>query len=211
MTLETWILVIAVFAAVVLTRLGRHRYTRRQRLVTLGVVAILVVKYVRGMPTAGNDGLLEGICAGIGVLFGLGMLAATAVERDETNGQVWVRAGLAYLGLWVVMLGSRIAFAYSATGFGRSEIGHFFATNHLNGSAITPAFVLMTVGSLVVVTLGLAVRTSILSGGALPPSEVSGAGPKSGTERPTLFVRDRPGLLGTGRGLRAHIGHRLGS
>src|SRR5579862_6248603 len=107
MTLQTWILILAVFAAVVLTRLGRHRYTRRQRLLTLGVVALLVIKYVRGMPTTGNDGTLEGVCAAVGVVFGLGMLLSTSVERDEQSNQVWIRAGIAYLALWVVMLGSR--------------------------------------------------------------------------------------------------------
>ena len=210
MTLEIWILVIAVFAAVVLTRLGRHRYSRRQRLVTLGVIAVLVLKYVRGMPTTGHDALLEAVCAGIGVLFGLGMLASTAVERDESTGQVWVRAGVAYLVLWVVMLGSRIAFAYSATGFGRSEIGRFFATNHITGAAITPAFVLMTVGSLVVVTLGLALRAEMLPGGTVRPSDTNSAVGNSRAVRSSHPFGDRPSLLRDGVGIRARIGERLG-
>jgi hypothetical protein len=160
MTLQIWILIAAVFAVVVLTRLGRHRYTRRQRVLTLAVVALLLVKYVRGMPTTGNDLALELGCVAVGALFGVGMLAATSVDRDATNDQVWVRAGLAYLVLWVVMLGSRIVFAYSATGWARSDIGHFFATNHLSSAAVTPAFVLMTIGSLAVVTIGTAIRAS---------------------------------------------------
>jgi Flp pilus assembly protein protease CpaA len=159
-TLQIWILIVAVFAVVVLTRLGRHRYTRRQRVLTLAVVAVLIIKYVRGMPTTGNDWALEASCAALGALFGLGMLAATSVERDHQQGQVWVRAGLAYLVLWTVMLGSRIVFAYSASGWARHDIGHYFATNRLSFGAITPAFVLMTVASLVVVALGTGLRAS---------------------------------------------------
>ena len=106
MTLETWILIIAVFAAVVLLRLGRHRYTRRQRVLTVVVLVVLALRYVKGMPTTGNDVPLEIACLGLGALFGFAMLASTAVEEDETTGQVWVRAGVVYLALWVVLLGS---------------------------------------------------------------------------------------------------------
>ena len=163
MTLQTWILIAAVFATVVITRLGRHDYTRRQRILTLAVVALLIGKYVRGMPTSGNDLALELGCVAAGALFGIGMLAATSVGRDDTTDQVWVRAGLAYLVLWVFMLGTRIVFAYSATGWARSDIGHFFASNHLTSAAVTPAFVLMTIGSLVVVTIGTAMRAASLT------------------------------------------------
>jgi hypothetical protein len=177
MTLQIWILITAVFAAVVLTRLGRHRYTRRQRILTLAVVALLLVKYVRGMPTTGDDLALELGCAAVGALFGVGMLATTSVGRDETSGQVWVRAGVAYVVLWVVMLGTRVAFAYSATGWARTDIGRFFATNHLSSAAVTPAFVLMTVGSLVVVAIGTALRASQLAPSTPPTSPTSPTSP----------------------------------
>ncbi len=88
------------------------------------------------------------------------MLAVTSVEHDASTGEVWVIAGVAYLVLWVVLLGSRMFFAYSATGWARSDIGRFFITNHLSFTPITPAFVLVTIGSIAVVTLGLAYRAS---------------------------------------------------
>ena len=176
MTLQIWILIAAVFAAVVLTRLGEHRYTRRQRILTLAVVAVLLAKYVRGMPTAGDDLGLELGCVGVGALFGIGMLAVTSVRRDDTSGQIWVRAGLAYVVLWVMMLGTRVLFAYSATGWARSDIGRFFATNHISSAAITPAFVLMTVGSLVVVAIGTAVRASQFATSTSPTEDRSSAG-----------------------------------
>ena len=158
MTLETWILIIAVFAVVVFLRMGRHRYTRRQRILSLAVLVVLALRYVKGMPTTGNDVALEIACLGLGALFGFAMLASTAVEQDETTGHVWVRAGVVYLALWVVLLGSRVLFAYSATGWAHRSIGHFFITNHLSFTSITPAFVLMTIGSIGVVTIGIAIR-----------------------------------------------------
>jgi hypothetical protein len=168
MTLQIWILIAAVFVAVVLTRIGRHRYARRQRILTLAVVAVLVVKYVRNMPTTGHDGLLEAACAAIGGLFGLAMLAVTSVDRDQTDGQIWVKAGIAYLTLWVVLLGARVAFAYSATGWARGDIRNFFISDKLSSSAIAPAFVLMTIGCLVVVTIGLAIRAALASNSQPP-------------------------------------------
>jgi hypothetical protein len=44
MTLQIWILIAAVFVAEVLTRIGRHRYNRRQRVVTLAVMAVLAMR-----------------------------------------------------------------------------------------------------------------------------------------------------------------------
>jgi hypothetical protein len=124
----------------------------------LAVLVVLALKYVKGMPTTGNDVRLEIACLGLGALFGFAMLAATEVEQDETTGQVWVRAGVVYLALWVVLLGSRVFFAYSATGWAHRSIGTFFITNHLSFTSITPAFVLMTIGSIGVITIGLAIR-----------------------------------------------------
>jgi len=163
MPLKIWILIIAVFAAVVLLRLGRHHYTRRQRILTIAIVIFLALRYVKGMPTSGNDIPLEVACLGLGALFGFAMLAAMSVDRDESTGDIWVRAGIAYLVLWVVLLGSRVLFAYSATGWARRDVGRFFISNHLSFNAITPAFVLMTLGSIAVVTIGIALRAVSLS------------------------------------------------
>lgn len=157
MTLQTWILVLAVFAVVVLTRIGRHRYGRRTRLLTVAVIAFLFIKYVQGMTTVGDDLALEAACAGTGFLFGLGMTAVSSVERDE-SGQQWFRAGLGYVVLWVVMLGVRVVFAYAASGFARQQVGRFFIQHHLTGGAVTPAFVLMTIASLLVVMVTTEVR-----------------------------------------------------
>jgi hypothetical protein len=108
------------------------------------------------------------VCAAIGALFGLAMLAVTSVDRDQSDGQIWVKAGIAYLALWVVLLGARVAFAYSATGWARGDIRSFFSSDQLSGSAITPAFVLMTIGCLVVVTIGLAIRAALASNSQPP-------------------------------------------
>jgi hypothetical protein len=164
MTVEIWILIIAVFAAVVFLRLGRHRYTRRQRVLTLALLIVLILRYVKGMPTTGNDLLLEMACLALGVVFGFVMLTVMSVEPDESTGEIWIRAGFAYLVLWVVLLGSRVFFAYSATGWAHREIGRFFIDNRLSFTAISPAFVLMTIGSIGVVTIGLATRALSASG-----------------------------------------------
>ena len=178
MTLETWILILAVLAAVVFLRLGRHRYTRRQRVLTLALLVVLVLRYVKGMPTTGNDLLLEIACLALGVVFGFAMLAVMSVEPDESSGEIWVRAGVAYLVLWVVLLGSRVLFAYSATGWAHRDIGRFFIDNRLSFTVISPAFVLMTIGSIGVVTFGLATR-SLSASRAMPAGRANRSSPAS--------------------------------
>jgi membrane protein CcdC involved in cytochrome C biogenesis len=164
MTASIWVLVLVVFVAVVFLRMGRHRYTRRQRVLPLVVVLVLALNYVVGMPTTGNDVAFELSCLAIGALFGVAMVAVTAVEHEEATGQVWVRAGAAYLILWVILLGSRVFFAYSITGWARQDIGRWFITNHLSFNSITPAFVLMTIGSIGVFGIGTAMRANSVAG-----------------------------------------------
>lgn len=168
-TVGIWILIVAVFVAVVFLRMGRKRYTRRQRVIPLIVVVVLALSYVKGMPTTGNDLALELSCLAVGVLFGLAMVAVTDVELEPATGEVWVRAGGAYLALWVVLLGARVFFAYSITGWARQDIGRFFITNHLSFNSITPAFVLMTIGSVGVFVIGTAIRAASVSGTPVLP------------------------------------------
>jgi hypothetical protein len=169
MTAGIWVLVIAVFAAVVFLRLGRKRYTRRQRLLPFIVVVVLALNYVRGMPTTGNDLALELSCLAVGALFGLAMVTVTGVEQEEATGEIWVRAGATYPALWVILLGSRVFFAYSITGWAHQDIGRFFIDNHLSFNSITPAFVLMTIGSIGVYAIGLAIRAASISGTQVLP------------------------------------------
>ena len=192
MTLQTWILIAAVFGAVVVLRLGRHRYTRRQRLLTLAVVAVLAGKYVRGMPTSGHDLIIEIACAALGGLFGLAMLAATSVTRDRRTGEIWIRAGLAYLALWTVMLGSRVVFAYAASDWDRAAVARFFASHQLTGTAVTPAFVLMTIASLVIVMLGTTLRARSLGGSDAGPRDDAGQIPQPAAADAGILAGRRP-------------------
>ena len=192
MTLQTWILIAAVFGAVVVLRLGRHRYTRRRRLLTLVVIALLAGKYVRGMPTSGHDLIIEIACAALGALFGLAMLAATSVTRDRRTGEIWIRAGLAYLALWTVMLGSRVVFAYAASGWDRAAVARFFASHQLTGTAVTPAFVLMTIASLVTVMLGTTLRARSLGGSDAGPRDGAGQIPQPAAADAGILAGRRP-------------------
>jgi len=56
------------------------------------------------------------------------------------------------------MLGSRIVFAHTASDWDRAAVARFFASHQLTGTAVTPAFVLMTIASLVTVMLSTALR-----------------------------------------------------
>jgi hypothetical protein len=71
------------------------------------------------------------------------------------------------------MLGSHIVFAYTASDWDRAAVARFFASHQLTGTAVTPAFVVMTIASLVIVMLGTALRAR--SAGGSDPGPRDGA------------------------------------
>ncbi|MGZ6269532.1 MAG: hypothetical protein ACXWMU_03035, partial [Candidatus Limnocylindrales bacterium] len=59
-------------------------------------------------------------------------------------GRIVVTAGAAFAGLWIAVIGGRIAFAEWATGAGARAVGQFSRDNLITGAdAWTAAFVLM--------------------------------------------------------------------
>jgi len=177
-----------VFGAVVVLRLRRHRYTRRHRLLTLMVVAVLADKYMRGMPTSGHDLIIEIVCAAVGALFGFAMLAATSVTRDPRTGEILI---------WPPWPPSRYGPSCSArassspiqppTGTGPPWHGSSLPSAHRHGShsRLRP----MTIASLVIVTVGTARRARSADG--------SDAGPCDGAWRvPRLAAAGAGTLVG---------------
>ena len=104
MTVEIWILIIAVFAAVVFLRLGRHRYTRRQRVLTLALLIVLILRYVKGMPTTGNDLLLEMACLHWASYSASSCSPSCPSNQTSRAARSGYGTGVAYLVLWVVLL-----------------------------------------------------------------------------------------------------------
>jgi hypothetical protein len=143
MTTAEWILNCTLLGWVLLRNLGTRPVTRGTYLVPLAVVAVAAGVYLRDVPGAGNDRLLELAGIGAGVVFGLAAAACTRLRRDS-SGRLLARAGAAFAAVWVVAIGGRIAFAELATHAWGPAVARFSMAHQITGAdAWRAAFVLM--------------------------------------------------------------------
>lgn len=157
MTTTDWIIDLALIGVVFLQIRGR-RLSLRQLLLPVGLSAWAGFTYLRGIPTAGNDLLLVALCLGLGVA--LGVLAGVFTEVSPGPGGYPVaRAGVAAAILWVVGVGTRLAFQLYATHGGGRSIADFSAAHSITSTeAWVAALVLMALGEALSRTALLAYR-----------------------------------------------------
>ena len=145
MTTAEWILNCSLLGWVLLRNLGTRPVTRGTYLAPLAVVAVAAGVYLRDVPGAGNDRLLELAGIGAGVVFGLAAAACTRLRRDS-SGRLLARVGAAFAAVWVIAIGGRIAFAELATHAWGPAVGRFSMEHAITGAdAWRTCFVLMAV------------------------------------------------------------------
>ena len=122
------------------------RFDKRAIILPLAIVAVVAHSYLHAIPTGGNDLLLIVGLAGVGVLLGTLSGLVTRVRAD--SGQyALVKAGWASAGLWVLGMGSRMAFSVWVANGGQDVVARFSETHHItSGQAWTAALVLMAIG-----------------------------------------------------------------
>jgi hypothetical protein len=148
MTTTQWILNGALLAWVLLRNLGTRPVARTMYALPLLIVGVAGAVFLRELPTAGNDLALEGVGAAAGLVLGAAATGLTRIERVE--GRTVVRAGAAFAGLWIAVIGGRVLFAEWATHAGARAVGGFSVRHALTGAdAWTCAFVLMALAMVV--------------------------------------------------------------
>jgi hypothetical protein len=143
MTTTQWLLNAGLLIFILATNLGTRPVTRRRLILPIILAAVAGILMLSNIPTHGNDLALDYIGAGAGV--GLGILAALLM-RVELNaaGRVTSTAGLPYAVLWLLVIGGRVAFAESASGWASAGVRDFSISNSITGSdAWTAAFIIM--------------------------------------------------------------------
>jgi hypothetical protein len=123
MTITDYLINIVLIALVILQIRG-SRLDLKTALRPVILVAAAAVYYLRGFPTGGNDVLLYVVLGGIGLILGIACGATTRVWRAD-DGFAYAKAGGIAAALWVVGIGSRLAFEEFWSHGGTRDIVNF--------------------------------------------------------------------------------------
>ena len=164
MTSTMYLLNLSLLAFVLWANLGTRTVTRSRLALPVLLVVVAGAVLLRDVPTAGHDVALEAAGVGAGVVLGLAAGALVRVDWDR-GGRLVMRAGGAYAGLWVAVIGGRMLFAYGAEHWFPTPIGRFSMTHQITGAdAWTAAFILLSLSMVLArvvtsaVVISLAVR-----------------------------------------------------
>jgi len=158
-----YLLSLGILAFVLKTGLGTRELSRRRFTLPLAIVAVVGVLYLRSIPTSAADIKLITVLGAAGVLFGLAAGALMKVRKTEDGSLVTV-AGTSYAAVWILAIGSRLLFAYSASHWFAPGIASFSRSAGIDGSAAyTAAFVIMALAMVLTRVAVTAVRAARLA------------------------------------------------
>jgi hypothetical protein len=129
-------LINALFVLVVLRQARERRLDLRSFVIPLVIVFFVAQRYVHTLPTAGNDLVLVGLLATVGLTLGVLCGFATHV-RAGADGAVLARVGWIAGVLLVAGIGARMVFAF-ALSHGAEPAVRSFSIAHQIGAAAWP-------------------------------------------------------------------------
>jgi hypothetical protein len=113
------------------------------------LVAAAAAYYLRGVPTQGDDVLLDVLLLALGTALGVSCALTTRISRGD-DGVPFVKAGVAAAVLWVAGMAGRFAFIYYANHGGAHSVARFSIKHQITGSeAWTTALLLMALSEVV--------------------------------------------------------------
>ncbi len=158
MTTSVLILQLAVLGVVLESDLGRRKAGWFRVLRPVIAVVLIVPFFFTSLPTSGTDRLLQGAGVPAGVLLGLFSMGPWLVSlgydpawrgrfhRGRPKGAVVSRAGAGYAAVWIVFTAARLWFAYASQHQFPVQLGHFLAVHQLSATALTNAFIFLSIG-----------------------------------------------------------------
>jgi hypothetical protein len=135
-------LINAVFVLIVFRQARDRELDRRSVIIPLAIVAYVAHLYVHSIPTAGNDLVLIGALATVGVALGIASGFATQVRAGE-NGLAVARVGRIAAALLIAGIGSRMVFAFALSHGARHAVATFSIAHQIGAGAWPVALVLM--------------------------------------------------------------------
>lgn len=156
----------------VLLQIKERPLTTKDLVRPVVIVAIAVLTFFNGVPTAGNDLVLVAVLALAGLSIGVAS-GQTVVMRRGARGEILARARWLSGFFWVLGMGSRFAFLVWINNGGAATIGHFSAQHSItSGDAWTAALLAMAVFEVCGRSLVMAFRRHQL-GQAFPVAELA--------------------------------------
>jgi hypothetical protein len=139
--------------------LGSHRkigwFRLVRPLITSGAAVFIFIKAVT---TSGAGLALELSLTALGLALGLAATALMSIYRSPRTGKPVSRVGFAYVALWVVVVGARIAFSYGSVHWFGPQLDRWMSQHAVTSAAITDALLFMAIAMVVTRTAGLALR-----------------------------------------------------
>jgi hypothetical protein len=135
-------LINAAFVLFVLRQARERQWDLRSLVVPLVVVFFVAQRYLHTIPTAGNDLVLVGLLAGVGLT--LGVLGGFATHvRLGNDGSVLARVGWTAGALLIAGICARMVFAFAVTHGGEPAIRAFSVAHQIGAAAWPVALVSM--------------------------------------------------------------------
>ena len=137
-------LINAIFVLVVARQARERELDRRSILVPLILVFFVAQMYLHSVPTSGDDLVLIGLLAAVGLTLGIASGFATHVRAGD-HGLAVARVGWLAATLLIAGIGSRMVFAFAVSHGLRSDITSFSIAHHISAAAWPTALVLMAI------------------------------------------------------------------
>jgi hypothetical protein len=172
MTTTDYIINIALIALVLLQIRG-SRLDLMTALRPVVLVAAAALYYLRGVPTSGNDLLLDVVLGGIGLILGIACAATTRVWR-ASDGFGYAKAGIVAAAFWIIGIGSRLGFEEFSSHGGAGDIVRFSVAHDITSqNAWVAALVIMALAEVIsrLVVLRLRAARTKQTGPALPAAQ----------------------------------------
>jgi hypothetical protein len=165
-------LINAVLVLLVLRQVRETRLTWQILLLPVLIVIGAACYYLRSVPTAGNDVVLDLTLAAVGATLG-GLCGLATRLRRGADGVPLSRAGWVAAILWVAGIGARMGFAYATSHGAGPAIGRFSVTHSITSAdAWAAALILMALAAVITRLAVLWIRSRRLPAATAAPAAV---------------------------------------
>ena len=156
----------AALVLLVILQMRGAKMTLMSTIRPVGLVAVAAAFYLRGVPTQGNDVLLDVLLIALGTALGVGCALTTAITTRE-DGVLFAKAGVTAALLWVLGMAGRFTFEYYANHSGAQSVYNFSVKHQITSTeAWTAALLFMALAEVLSRLIVMRVRGRMITSAA---------------------------------------------